>query len=54
MVDFCEFADYLDHCYDNRDDRPDVRALLKQEYNWENVYKVLDRFFTNGAISASE
>jgi len=54
MVDFREFADYLDHCYDNRDDRPDVKELLKREYNWENVYKVLDRFFTNGAISASE
>jgi hypothetical protein len=54
MVDFHDFADYLDHCYDNRDDRPDVKELLKREYNWENVYKVLDRFFTNGAISASE
>jgi hypothetical protein len=50
IVDASEFADYLEYCYNNRDDRPDVRELLKREYNWENVYKVLDRFFTNGAV----
>ena len=50
IVDASEFADYLEYCYNNRDDRPDVRELLKREYNWENVYKVLDTYFTNGAV----
>ena len=50
IVDADDFADYLEHCYNNRDKRPDVRDLLKREYNWENVYKVLDRFFTNGSV----
>ena len=54
IVDASEFADYLEYCYTHQDEHPNVRDILKQEYNWENVYKVLDRFFTNGAIPASE
>ena len=54
FVDAGDFANYLEHCYNNRDERPDVRDKLKKEYNWENVYKVLDRFFTNGTLQAPE
>ena len=50
IVDAHDFATHLDYCYTHRDERPDVRDLLKREYNWENVYKVLDTYFTNGAI----
>jgi hypothetical protein len=53
-IDYMDVADKLEYCYNNRDDVPRVKELLKREYSWENVYKVLDRFFTNGAIPASE
>lgn len=49
-TDYMDFAERLEYCYNNRDDRPDVRDILKKGYNWENVYKVLDQYFTNGTI----
>jgi glycosyltransferase involved in cell wall biosynthesis len=51
-IDYMDVADKLEYCYKNRDDRPDMRDKLKKEYNWENVYKVLDRFFKNGTLQA--
>jgi hypothetical protein len=54
MMDYRDFAERLEYCYTNRDDVPQVKELLKREYAWENVYKVLDRFFTNGAISTTQ
>jgi len=50
MMDYRDFAERLEYCYTNRDDVPRVKELLQREYAWENVYKVLDRFFTNGAV----
>jgi hypothetical protein len=54
MVDYEDFTDYLEYCYTHREDRPDVRNKLKKDFSWENVYKVLDQFFINGALPASE
>jgi len=50
MMDYRDFAERLEYCYTNRDDVPRVKELLQREYAWENVYKVLGRFFTNGAV----
>jgi glycosyltransferase involved in cell wall biosynthesis len=49
-----DFTDALEHYYINRDDRPNAREDIKERYSWENVYKVLDRFFTNGSVQTSE
>jgi hypothetical protein len=46
IVDASEFADHLKYCYTHQHEHPNVRDILKQEYSWENVYKVLDRYFT--------
>ena len=52
--DSTDFADALEHYYINRDDRPNAREDIKERYSWENVYKVLDRFFTNGSVQPAE
>ena len=44
--DSTDFADALEHYYMNRDDKPNAREYIKEKYSWENVYKVLDRYFT--------
>ena len=49
-----DFTDALEHYYLNRNDRPNAREDIKERYNWENVYKVLDRFFKNGTLQAPE
>lgn len=50
LCDPIDFADALEHYYINRDDRPNAREDIKERYSWENVYKVLDQYFTNGTI----
>ena len=53
-IDYMDVADKLEYCYKNRSDIPNARESIKEKYNWENVYKVLDRFFTNGTLQAPE
>ena len=53
-VDYRDFAERLEYCYKNRDEVPNVKEILKRDYNWENVYKVLDRYFINGTVSTTE
>lgn len=53
-IDYMDVADKLEYCYKNRNDRPNAREDIKERYSWENVYKVLDRFFINGSVQTSE
>ena len=53
-IDYKKVADKINFHYENRNIKIDALDNLKTKYSLENVYKVLDRFFTNGAISASE
>ena len=43
--DPADFADALEYCYRNRHDKPNAREYIKENYSWENVYKVLDKYF---------
>ena len=54
LCDPLDFADGLEHYFKNRDDTPNAREDIKERYNWENTYKVLDAYFTNGTIPTSE
>ena len=45
ICDPLDFTDALEHYYMNRDDKPNAREYIKEQYNWENAYKVLDQFF---------
>jgi glycosyltransferase involved in cell wall biosynthesis len=40
-----DFTDALEYCYTNREDKPNAREYIKENYSWENVYKVLDKYF---------
>jgi len=44
-TDYMDFTDKLEYCYTHQDDVPNAREYIKNEYRWENVYKVLDQFF---------
>jgi hypothetical protein len=39
------WADHLQYCFKNPDERPNARDYLKEKYSWDNMYKVLDQEF---------
>lgn len=54
---FCDpldVTDALDYYFNNPNDRPESRKSVKERYSWENVYKVLDKYFRNGSVPATE
>ena len=44
------WADHLQYCFKNPDERPNARDYLKEKYSWDNMYKVLDQEFYNGKV----
>jgi glycosyltransferase involved in cell wall biosynthesis len=45
-TDSKEFTKHLSHLYENRDTyQQDSRTSIKNNFSWENVYKVLDPYF---------
>ena len=44
--DYMEFAKKLNECYEKRNEAFESRSYIKNNFSWENVYKVLDTFFT--------
>jgi len=43
--DYMDFVEHLNECYEKRNENFESRSHIKNNYNWENVYKVLDAFF---------
>jgi len=52
ICDYKDFADKLQYCFRNPEELPNAREYLKDKYSWENMYKVLDKEFTNGEIGS--
>jgi glycosyltransferase involved in cell wall biosynthesis len=50
LCDYNDFADHLQYCFKNPDERPNARDYLKEKYSWDNMYKVLDAEFNNGEV----
>jgi glycosyltransferase involved in cell wall biosynthesis len=48
LCDYKDFADHLQYCFKNPDERPNARDYLKEKYSWDHMYKVLDAEFDNG------
>lgn len=49
-----DVADALEYYFNNPSDRPSSRDHVKERYSWENAYKVLDKYFRNGSVPATE
>ena len=47
LCDYRDFADHLQYCFKNPDERPNARDYLKEKYSWDHMYKVLDQEFNN-------
>ena len=50
LCDYKDFADHLQYCFKNPDERPNARDYLKENYSWDHMYKELDREFNNGEV----
>jgi glycosyltransferase involved in cell wall biosynthesis len=50
LCDYNDFADHLQYCFKNPEERPNARDYLKEKYSWDNMYKVLDEAFNNGEV----
>jgi glycosyltransferase involved in cell wall biosynthesis len=50
LCDYKDFADHLQYCFKNPDERPNARGYLREKYSWEHMYKVLNQEFNNGKV----